>query len=31
MSINWIVSFKEGLNKAADEKKLVLLDFFNPN
>jgi hypothetical protein len=31
MSINWLMSFAEGLKKAEDENKLILADFFNPN
>ncbi|OPY17330.1 MAG: hypothetical protein A4E74_01347 [Syntrophus sp. PtaB.Bin075] len=31
MSINWISSFDEGVQKANEEDKLILLDFFNPN
>ncbi len=31
MSINWITSFKEGLEKSKKEDKLVFVDFFNPN
>ena len=29
--IQWITSFQEGLARARDEKKLLFLDFFNPN
>jgi hypothetical protein len=31
MSVPWITSFEDGLNKAKKEDKLVFLDFFNPN
>jgi len=31
MSIQWITSFEDGLEKAKKEAKLVFLDFFNPN
>lgn len=29
--IAWITSFDDGLARAKAEKKLVFLDFFNPN
>lgn len=28
--LNWITSFKEGLERAGSENKLALVDFFNP-
>lgn len=31
MSINWITSFEDGLEKAKKEGKLAFVDFFNPN
>ncbi len=31
MSINWITSFEDGLEKAKTEDRLVFVDFFNPN
>jgi hypothetical protein len=31
MAINWLTSFDEGLEKAKNEGRLILLDFFNPN
>ncbi len=27
---DWVRNFKEGLDQAKKEKKIVLLDFFNP-
>lgn len=29
-TINWITDFKEAFDQANENKKLVLLDFFNP-
>lgn len=29
--ISWITDFKEALDQAAGENKMLLLDFFNPN
>jgi hypothetical protein len=29
--IEWITSYQEGLDRARDEKKLLFMDFFNPN
>lgn len=31
MSVQWITSLEDGLEKAKKEDKLVFLDFFNPH
>lgn len=31
MSINWLHNFEQARTTARTEKKLILLDFFNPN
>ncbi len=30
-AIQWLTSFNEGMSAAKADKKLVFLDFFNPN